>query len=111
MVIVAVFFNFVEHLQQRQHDSDEEVRMDVVQAVVGAAKRSLANIPGELLDSVRERTLDKKVCVPFNCLSWFLTPSIYSFLVCHKWPTVLSVMEPLSCAYYICDLTISSFHR
>jgi len=52
---------FVEHLQQRQHDSDEDVRMDVVQAVVGAAKRSLANITAELLDSARERTLDKKV--------------------------------------------------
>jgi len=36
--------------------------MDVVQAIVGAAKRSLINIPVELLDSVRERTLDKKVC-------------------------------------------------
>ena len=35
--------------------------MDVVQAVVGAAKRSLANITEELLDSARERTLDKKV--------------------------------------------------
>jgi len=53
--------DFAEHLQQRQHDSDEDVRMDVVQAVVGAAKRSLANITEELLDSARERTLDKKV--------------------------------------------------
>lgn len=53
--------DFAEHLQQRQHDSDEDVRMDVVQSVVGAAKRSLACVPVELLDSVRERTLDKKV--------------------------------------------------
>jgi len=51
----------VEHLQQRQHDSDEDVRMDVVQAIVSAAKRSLTSVPSELLDSVRERTLDKKV--------------------------------------------------
>ena len=51
----------VEHLQQRQHDSDEDVRMDVVQAVVSTAKRSLTSVPTELLDSVRERTLDKKV--------------------------------------------------
>jgi len=50
-----------EHLQQRQHDSDEDVRMDVVQAIVGAAKRSLSSVPVQLLDSVRERTLDKKV--------------------------------------------------
>jgi len=59
--------DFVEHLQQRQHDSDEDVRMDVVQAVVGAAKRSLASVPVELLDSVRERTLDKKVCPCLVC--------------------------------------------
>jgi len=52
---------FVEHLQQRQHDSDEDVRMNVVQAIVGAAKSSLSSVPGQLLDSVRERTLDKKV--------------------------------------------------
>jgi hypothetical protein len=48
-------------LQQRQHDSDEEVRIDVVQAIVGASKRALANVSGELLDCVKERTLDKKV--------------------------------------------------
>jgi len=35
--------------------------MDVVQAIVSAAKRSLTSVPSELLDSVRERTLDKKV--------------------------------------------------
>ena len=50
-----------EHLQQRQHDSEEDVRMDVVQAIVGAAKRCLTNVSSELLDCVRERTLDKKV--------------------------------------------------
>ena len=59
--MVIVDWMFAEHLQQRQHDSDEDVRMDVVQAVVGTAKRSLANVPADLLTSVRERTLDKKV--------------------------------------------------
>jgi len=48
--------------------------MDVVQAVVGAAKRSLANITEELLDSARERTLDKKVptvhCLQYFILTW-----------------------------------------
>lgn len=49
-----------EHLRQRQHDSDENVRMDVVQAIVGAAKRVLANVTEDLLECVKERTLDKK---------------------------------------------------
>lgn len=52
---------FIEHLRQRQHDSDENVRMDVVQAIVGAAKRVLANVTEDLLECVKERTLDKKV--------------------------------------------------
>jgi len=73
--------DIVEHLQQRQHDSDEEVRMDVVQAVVGAARRSLANVPGELLDSVRERTLDKKVC-PVYWLSWFIMALFNILFIC-----------------------------
>ena len=58
---IQIYSCLTEHLQQRQHDSDEEVRIDVVQAVVGAAKRALANVSGELLDCVKERTLDKKV--------------------------------------------------
>jgi sister-chromatid-cohesion protein PDS5 len=34
--------------------------MDVVQAIIGACKRNFAGVPTELLDCVRERTLDKK---------------------------------------------------
>lgn len=49
-----------EHLRHRQHDSDENVRMDVVQAIVGASKRALANVTDDLLECVKERTLDKK---------------------------------------------------
>lgn len=84
--------DFVEHLQQRQHDSDEEVRMDVVQAVVGAARRSLTNVPGELLESVRERTLDKKVC-PVHWLSWLMTVLDNSLFISLKLSMILSVME------------------
>jgi len=71
-----------EHLQQRQHDSDEEVRIDVVQAVVGAAKRALANVSGELLDCVKERTLDKKV-IHISCsyclLGFYLGCIMYNY--------------------------------
>jgi hypothetical protein len=66
ILMVWRWFNVAEHLQQRQHDSDEDVRVDVVQAIVGASKRALANVSGELLDCVKERTLDKKVVV-FVC--------------------------------------------
>ena len=53
-----------EPLRQRQHDPDENVRMDVVQAIVAAAKRKLANVTDPLLQAVKERTLDKKVIYP-----------------------------------------------
>lgn len=50
-----------EPLRLRQHDPDENVRLDVVQAIVGAAKRELPNVTDSLLQAVKERTLDKKV--------------------------------------------------
>ena len=48
-------------LSQRQHDPDENVRMDVVQAIVGAARIDFTNVNDDLLNCVKERTLDKKV--------------------------------------------------
>ena len=64
---------FAEHLKQRQHDSDESVRMDVVQAIVGAAKKELRNVSDDLLECVKERTLDKKVVHSgFSILQIFL---------------------------------------
>ena len=50
-----------EPLKQRQHDPDENVRMDVVQAIVGAARKDFNCITDDLLTCVKERTLDKKV--------------------------------------------------
>jgi len=59
------YFYFLEPLKQRQHDPDESVRMDVVQAVIAAAKREFNNITPELFDCVKERILDKKVAFVF----------------------------------------------
>ena len=56
-----------EPLKQRQHDPDENVRMDVVQAIVAAAKRELNNVSDGLIEAVKERTLDKKVVLEFQC--------------------------------------------
>ena len=50
-----------EHLKQRQHDPDENVRIEVVQAVVNAAKKEFSHVTDDLLECVKERTLDKKV--------------------------------------------------
>lgn len=52
--------DIAEQLKQRQHDQDENVRHEVVMAIVSCAKKSLDNISEELLRIVEERTLDKK---------------------------------------------------
>ncbi len=57
--------DITEPLRQRTHDPDENVRMDVVQAVVGASKKEFSNITLELLECVKERTLDKKVSIHY----------------------------------------------
>ncbi|ESO11948.1 hypothetical protein HELRODRAFT_62692 [Helobdella robusta] len=49
-----------KHLKHRQHDSDENVRMDVVKVIVASAKAELKHVPDDLLECVKERTLDKK---------------------------------------------------
>ena len=54
---------FLEPLSQRQHDPDENVRMEVIQAIVGAAKKDPTHMNTKLLESVKERTLDKKVII------------------------------------------------
>lgn len=49
-----------EQLKQRQHDPDENVRYEVVMAIISAAKKGIENINEDLLSFVKERTLDKK---------------------------------------------------
>ncbi|CAD7088985.1 unnamed protein product [Hermetia illucens] len=52
----------IETLKVRQHDSDETVRYEVVMAIVETAKRDfqIVSESEDLLDFVKERTLDKK---------------------------------------------------
>lgn len=49
-----------EQLKQRQHDQDENVRHEVVMAIISAARKGVDNINEDLLEFVKERTLDKK---------------------------------------------------
>lgn len=50
-------------LQLRQHDSEENVRFEVVKAIVATARNdfNVVSESEELLNYVKERTLDKKV--------------------------------------------------
>ena len=50
-----------EQLRERGHDADENVRMDVIQAIISAGKRDYTKLTDSLLECVRERMLDKKV--------------------------------------------------
>ena len=49
-----------EQMKQRQHDQDENVRHEVVMAIISAARKGIDNINEDLLEFVKERTLDKK---------------------------------------------------
>lgn len=51
---------YISHNRQRQHDPDENVRYEVVMAIISAAKKGIENINEDLLSYVKERTLDKK---------------------------------------------------
>lgn len=57
--------DIIEVLKSRQHDVDETVRYEVVLAVVTTAKHDfeIVSQSADLLDCVKERTLDKKVIV------------------------------------------------
>uniref|UniRef100_A0A1B6DQW8 Uncharacterized protein n=1 Tax=Clastoptera arizonana TaxID=38151 RepID=A0A1B6DQW8_9HEMI len=54
--------DITETLKMRQHDSDENVRYEVVMAIVATAKRDFEVVSDseDLLEFVKERTLDKK---------------------------------------------------
>lgn len=54
--------DITETLKLRQHDSEENVRYEVVMAIVSTAKRDFEIVSNseELLNFVKERTLDKK---------------------------------------------------
>jgi len=52
--------DITEQLKQRQHDPTENVRYEVVMAIISAAKKGIENVNEDLLSFVKERTLDKK---------------------------------------------------
>ena len=64
-LLIAYLFERIvfaaEQLRERGHDADENVRMDVIQAIISAGKRDYTKLTDSLLECVRERMLDKKV--------------------------------------------------
>lgn len=52
--------DITEQLRFRQHDPDETVRYEVVMAIISAAKKDFNSVTDDLLNFVKERTLDKK---------------------------------------------------
>jgi hypothetical protein len=54
----------------RQHDSEENVRYEVVMAIVTTARRDFEVVSDseDLLEFVKERTLDKKVIKSLPCM-------------------------------------------
>ncbi|XP_067006125.2 sister chromatid cohesion protein PDS5 homolog B-A [Anabrus simplex] len=63
--------DITETLKLRQHDSDENVRYEVVMAIVSTAKRDFEVVSDseDLLEFVKERTLDKKFKIRKEAMS------------------------------------------
>lgn len=61
----------IEALKLRQHDGDETVRYEVVMAIVETAKRDfqIVSESEDLLEYVKERTLDKKFKIRKEAMS------------------------------------------
>ncbi|CAB1347449.1 unnamed protein product [Coregonus sp. 'balchen'] len=52
--------DLTEFLKVRSHDPEEAIRHDVIVSIVAAAKKDLVLVNDQLLNFVRERTLDKR---------------------------------------------------
>ncbi|KAH9494579.1 Sister chromatid cohesion protein PDS5 B [Bulinus truncatus] len=52
--------DILEQIKVRQHDPEESVRMDVVNSLLAVAKKDLKAMTPEMLQFIKERTLDKK---------------------------------------------------
>lgn len=74
--------DIIQCLRARQHDSDENVRYEVVMSIVETAKREFTIVceSEDLLDFVRERTLDKKFKIRKEAM-WGLA-FIYKKAIC-----------------------------
>lgn len=76
--------SITECLQARQHDSDENVRYEVVMSIVETAKRNCQIVcqSEDLLFIVRERTLDKKFKIRREAISGLAF--IYKHVMCDQ---------------------------
>lgn len=54
-------FHILEQIKVRQHDPEESVRLDVVNSLLAVARKDLKAMTPEMLQFVKERTLDKRV--------------------------------------------------
>ena len=52
---------FSDQIKVRQHDPEESVRLDVVNSLLAVARKEPKSMTPEMLQFVKERTLDKKV--------------------------------------------------
>ncbi|XP_012945070.1 sister chromatid cohesion protein PDS5 homolog A-B isoform X1 [Aplysia californica] len=52
--------DILEQIKVRQHDPEESVRLDVVNSLLGVAKKDMKVLTSEMLQFIKERTLDKK---------------------------------------------------
>lgn len=99
--------DITETLKLRQHDSDENVRYEVVMAIVTTAKRDFEVVSDseDLLEFVKERTLDKKVSLVGSL--WkssildFLVYIILLSLTCQI-PEYVNYLRKTSIAYARC---------
>ena len=63
--------DMIQTLKARQHDSEENVRYEVVMAIVSTARRDfdIVSKSEDLLNFVKERTLDKKFKIRKEAMS------------------------------------------
>ncbi|KAJ8028379.1 Sister chromatid cohesion protein PDS5-like B-B [Holothuria leucospilota] len=52
--------DLADRLRERVHDVEDDVRGDAVQALVDTAKKDITSVTDEMLQLIKERTLDKK---------------------------------------------------
>ena len=56
---------FTEQIKSRQHDAEETVRTEVVNTLLGIAKKNFDSMTDDLIEIIKERTRDKKVWTCF----------------------------------------------
>lgn len=59
--LITFSSQIAEQLKVRQHDPEESVRHDVVNSILMVAKKDMNALSPELIQFIKERTLDKRV--------------------------------------------------